>query len=271
MSSYFNLHKMIKYAQKQKKDAQEQMNENIQKLVKNAEKLSVVHFKIIHQYVKSKFPDVDITHIPIYLVPDEDMDKAFRHAGGCFIPSHEAIFVRMNMNFKPKGKMNKFDKELNSRSIPDVSTEDVLVHEMMHAVSHVSGRSGRSFNFNEEEFAYTNTVDFYLSRGMTRDEIVRKNFLPFCINNVMEVEMNNIIGTVSPEFLNTPKTPSAMKVFMTRNAEKLVDIIVDKATQMGKHMIELYDKQNNMFPKSDLSDKKPEKKRWTRFSILRST
>lgn len=228
------------------------MDRRIKKLIRqpNTQKKSLSDFPLIHQYLVAKFPHVDVSHIPIYVVSSATMDAAgFREAGGFYIHHLGLVAVRKIIKIGDTKTQSKFIRTLYKQIKTDVQTEDVLVHEMIHAISGECSRSNRRFTFNEEEFVYTNSIDFYKQKGMTDDDIVNKNFIPFCLQDVLsdkdelsdiffkfEKEYNFIIPSVNFEDMEQ------LNKFLDRYTQKLVPMVLNRAREIGFYMISLYNK-----------------------------
>lgn len=210
-------------------------------------KKSVKDFPMVHQYLYERFPGVPAHSIyitPIYLCDPAIMrNQGFYHIGGCFIPHLQVILVVKKIENGVSPPRLKFDRLL-SKHHASADIEDIIVHELLHVISSKIGRSSRKFPHMEEEFVYTNCVDFYKKKGMTEEEIVTKNFLPFCIEDVFSIrgELDKIIaqlaesGIIVSDFYDQ----HSYKRFMSRHAEVLVEKIVARAKEMGQRMIDLY-------------------------------
>ncbi len=238
-------YQMLKKIDSTKKQMRAEVEERANKVVKHATtaKKSIVDFPLISSYIIQKFPEVDVSHIPIYVSHSSVMDRQkFKGVGGCFIPHMEIILVRSSIHCHVKAT-NKFDRLMQEATNAKIDMEDVLVHELIHAVSHVANRDGRSFKNNEEEFVYTNCVDFYRQKGISNERIVEDNFLPFCVENVYADTslMRSVYyrcGIVGAEGCSV----TDFNKMLSKRASHLVPQIVLLAKNMGFQMIELYEK-----------------------------
>jgi uncharacterized protein Yka (UPF0111/DUF47 family) len=175
------------------------------------------------------------------------MDNHFKYIGGCYIPHLRTILIRDNPNIlSSKEQTNKFD-QLISKYRASVDVDDVLVHELLHAVSAKMGRASRRFEHMEEEFVYTNCIDFYKQKGMTEDDIVNKNFLPFCMQDVFSVsrEFKKVLSCIGDTSKFYNGTTNEVESFLSDNAEQLVKEIVKRAKELGQQMINLYNGNRN--------------------------
>ena len=123
--------------------------------------------------------------------------------------------------------------------------EDVIIHELIHAVSHKLGRASKKFSHMEEEFVYTNCVDFYKGKGMSEEDMVNNNFLPFCMQDVQssQSDMAEVFACTNIP-LNEVKDLSEQEYtdFCDKHAEVIISSLKAKAKIRGHSMIDLYKK-----------------------------
>lgn len=208
-------------------------------------KRTIKDFPSVSPYLKSKFPDIDISDVEIYLASPDVMDSVgWSFAGGLYIPHLCKIFVRKY--FKRNKLLGSFNSSVNQYQ-KSIQTEDVLVHECLHAISHKANRYSRKFQYPEEEFVYTNCVDFYSAKGMSDEQIVRGVFLPFCINDVMkdDNEMSIIFAECKLDFdefrrLRAKGDNRGVYKILNSYSVILVPKIISKAEVMGFFMIDRY-------------------------------
>lgn len=212
---------------------------------------SLSDFPAVNDYILFKFPNISVSDIPIYLVSESAMNtNGFSGIGGFYVHHMRLIVVKKKISIGAGATKRKFDTVLQSHIKADVAIEDIVVHEMIHAVSGEGNRSNRRFVFDEEEFVYTNSIDFYKQKGMTHEDIVNKNFIPFCIQDIFnnKSELEKVLSELQEKHkINTPVlddklTNHSFNIFLGRNATKIVPIIVDHARAIGFHMIDLYTK-----------------------------
>lgn len=206
-------------------------------------------FVEVNNYISKKFPELDVSDIPIYLVSEEAMSaNGFSGIGGFYVHHMRLIVVKNEITIGAGVVKRKIDAMLQKLTQAKIDIEDVIVHEMIHAVSGESNRSNRKFSFDEEEFVYTNSIDFYKQKGMTPEDIVNKNFIPFCIQDIFSnrKEFDGILSKLEKDHkVNVPTlddmTQEALNRFLGRHAEHIAPIIVERAREIGFHMINLYD------------------------------
>jgi hypothetical protein len=220
-----------------------ELNSNVDKIIKSKSTVRrhIVDFPAVQQYLHGVFPDVDVSDIPIYLTTPGIMRKYGMYGCmGCYVTNLKVIVMQNIITTKYK-LSDKFSQLLQDEMKIQVDVEDVVVHEMLHAISHKINRPGRKFTFNEEEFVYTNCVDFYRKK-MSEDAIVSGTMLPFCVNDIMKdksamIKIWEDIGY--PKIYSLP----AKKIteIANRHPVALVHRIIDAAKDRAAKMIKLYE------------------------------
>lgn len=211
---------------------------------KETEIKSVSDFPVIAEYLSVRFPDVDVSDIAIHLSPPRVVERSgWRDIGGCYIRHMRVIIVKnkIETHRSPKGAFEKLMRQ--QCPLDATQSEDVVVHELIHAISDRIGRSSSRFTHMEEEFVYTNCIDFYKQKGMTESDIVDHNFLPFCLHDVYSSrkEMSSLFGKVGSSLGEVRNmTKSGYRAFLNKHASVFVPLVKEKAQQKAQHMIELY-------------------------------
>lgn len=229
----------------------------------------LVDFPVVAKYLNTKFSEVDLSSIKLYVTPPRVIEKSgWKDIGGCYIRGKKIIIVKSKINhhYKAKGKFQQM-----MRDVCDMKTdiEDVIVHEFIHAISDLIDRSLSKYQHMEEEFVYTNCIDFYYGKGMSDEDIVNNNFLPFCLQDVFEStkEMTEIFaqaGRTRDEIRQMTKEEYGR--FLNRNAEVIIPVIRSRAQEKAYKMIELYHKYGAQMHKT--SSDKVEDETAMRFSSL---
>jgi len=210
---------------------------------------SISDYPEIHAYFKEKFNKIDLSDIPIYSTSPRVMNRnGFKDAGGCYIDYVQSIFVKNRISIKNNGNSGRFATALYKLTSCTIDPEDVIIHELFHALSaKVRSGAGARFRNNEEEFVYTNCVDFYRSKGRSDEDIVKTSFLPFCIQDVMSDKKTmykfwNEIGIDFPSPNNYSKSDYKKKVqrLFDNNASFMASAIVNAAKERAFTMIDLY-------------------------------
>ena len=209
------------------------------------EQKQLADFPAVADYLSSKFPDVDLFVIHLYVTPPKVIEKAgWKDIGGCYIRDKRVILVKSEINhhYKAKGKFQSMMRDVCNMK---ADVEDVIVHEFIHAISDLIGRSLSRYQHMEEEFVYTNCIDFYYKKGMSDDDIVNNNFLPFCLQDIYEStkEMSNIFSKVNRTVDEIRQmTKEEYTRFLNKNAEVIIPLIKMRAQEKAHKMIELYHK-----------------------------
>ena len=135
---------------------------------KNKKIIEYPEYKDAFDYVEKKYPGLNVLSVKIFEVPKEELeDIGFGGAGGLYVFSQKKVIV----SDKPSGT---FDKNTISARL---SKDEVIVHELLHYVSHKFSKSNSLIM--EEEFAYGNSVPYLISKGFTDEDIIKHNMLPF--------------------------------------------------------------------------------------------
>jgi hypothetical protein len=237
--------KLLAKRQKVLRETEESVNKVINS--PTTKKTFLKDYPEVEKYLSGLFPNIDLSAIPIYVARPNVMDRAgFKSAGGLHVSHMNVVLVRTDIEIKA-GKRNRFERLMDREIQTSVERRDVVIHELLHAVSSRT-RSGNSFSHGEEEFVYTNCVDFYKQQGQNEDEIIAGSFLPFCINDVMSdrEEMAAVFAELREIEANIPDvselTTQSYRRLMSRHAHHLVPIIVARAKNKGRAMIDLYNK-----------------------------
>lgn len=188
-------------------------------------------FKSCLEYVLSRFPDADIADVKAFIISGDFVKKTFlEYAGGCYIPSLKCILLKsFNSKIKRKHKIDKL-LDLHCANVP---VDDIFVHELIHAVSHSYNRYTRISKHLEEDFVYTNTIDWLCSKGLSDDDIVLNNFLPFIISDyVKKKDLDSFLLSLNSEYClkNKPQ-------IIDENALAVSEHIVKIAKEIGMNMI----------------------------------
>lgn len=229
-------------------------------------------FKDIHEYLSRKFDSVDVTDIKIYIAPSSRFAKAnWSEVGGLYIPHLLTVLVKDRITIKSTVDNSIFaNKMLGIQA--KVEMDDVLVHEMIHAVSHKGNRSSQAYRNMEEIFVYTNCIEYYLSKGMTEHDIVKNVILPFCVEDVVtnNPDMNKIMQNLHKtgvKLINLSDAPMPVRQdFFDEHADFIVEEIRRMATEKGNFMIETYKKYGqglSLIPSAPVNSKR------LRFSCIR--
>lgn len=227
---------------RKRKKAKEELKLSFQRIVEHEEtvKKTISDFPDIHKYLSCKFPTIGLLDVPIYVALSSVVDDNIGGAGGCFHRNLNSIIVKNEIK---STATSNFDKVVQKICPLDASVEDVVVHELIHAVSFRMGRSSSKYRHMEEEFVYTNCIDFYKQKGMSNKDIVINNFFPFCFHDVClsRADMRTIIPYAGVSFKSTClMSTKEYKGFLNTYADIIVPLIKEEAKKRALHMIELY-------------------------------
>ncbi len=245
MSYYTILQKRIN------RDRQE-LEEKLDRILrsKKTRQIYLSDYPLIQEYLNSRFPNIDVSAVKIYVSTPKVISAAgFPEIGGCYIRHLKLILLKNKMTIGSGDFDNKFDRLLNDSVSCSADVEDVLVHELLHAVSDAAGRSLSRYEKAEEEFVYSTSLDFLLSKGMTEDDAINNNFIPFFLNSVMAnrkvmsgifVELKRARQSVSVVPTEEQFSSKRVKDFMSKYANFIVPRVIDSARQKAQEMIDRY-------------------------------
>ena len=219
-----------------------------------------VDYPNIKSYLTDKFPKVQISHIPIYVVDNDYISrKGFKYCGGFFLRDPACIIVKEDpaKSSISKTKQSRINKLL-SKHMYKATLEDVILHECIHAVSFTMGRYSRVHSHMEEEFVYTNSVDYYLKGDIKEDQevafsVIDKVFLPFLVNDIVnsKIRMEKIVLSLGlndveiKHYFNTRGQAKKYEQFMSKHADLIEPAIIKIAHSNGHTMIKKYRTLNN--------------------------
>lgn len=235
--------------QKTTKARQRQLNDMRRKVSRIANhpstlKRFILDYPEIHAYIGAKFPNTTVADVQIYVAAPEVIDReGWKDIGGCYIDLLKVILVKNKIT--DKKVRGKFKKMVQNLCAMKVDVEDVIVHELIHAVSHRINRASSKYRHMEEEFVYTNCIDFYKQKGMKEEDIVNNNFLPFCLHDVYESpkDLAPVFMAVGSSLLEVREfSQRQYSTFLNKHAEIIVPMIKEIAQKRAYHMIELYHK-----------------------------
>ena len=119
----------------------------------------------------------------------------------------------------------------------EMSVDEILVHEMLHYISHKVNPAKRTMQV-EEEFAYGNSADYLRSKGHDDDFIIKKNFMPYLIM-VSISSLNVDVGSLNEE-----------------ENKKVFDLTFKNAYNLGKSILEIWDNKKHGKSSSEASIEK---------------
>lgn len=202
---------------------------------KNTKQVYLEDFPILHKYIAQNFKNINFKNVQIYETSKKNFEKVgLGHASGFFVQAINCIFLLNNLDIVNIKFKNKLEKLLFENKF-SLNKEDVLYHELMHYVSSsVRGNGGFKYKNNEEEFAYSSSIKFYLSNNKSMIEI-KDSMLPFCVSAVLKNKKNVIEICKACEI-------DIKQIFHNKHAEKVFKIISDKANRYLNNIIDNYNK-----------------------------
>jgi hypothetical protein len=178
MNKYKNYTSYLMDIQKHNVNKRQQIKQISEELF---EKVNPQHKKAF-DYVYSLFPDVDVRNVTIYQCNLSRFKKILgKTANGFYLIYQKVVIISDDC------------KEFcNTNQIKDVqyTTDEVIVHELIHFVSHSGGMM--SSELLEEELAYGNSIGYFRQKGYSDDDIINKKLTVY-LSMVIPKDIKNKI------------------------------------------------------------------------------
>lgn len=244
-----------------------ELQDQVSRIIGHADttKTSLSDWPNIQRHIVKFFPGVDVSTIPIYITSCGVMaENGLDECAGCYIDELKVILVKDHIVTNTPGK-SVFSRKITELASSTMDPEDVVVHELMHAISHkIRGLAGArlrwyegtgiKYRTAEEEFVYTNCMPYYRAKGMTDKQVIDSIFLPFCISDVMS-DSSYLPGLFMEFDIDFERDDSQTQAYKTRindllndNADILAPRIIEDARRRALKMIELYEKYGVQSP-----------------------
>lgn len=234
------------------------LKKNINNIKKNSSTIlkNIVDFDRVFVFLANQYPKLidSLKDIPVYIVKNEVLDKnGFKHANGGYVPSLKVILIREFSSVFNSSSTVKFLNELNKKLNKQINTEDIVLHEFLHAVSYLSNRLSRFYTNTEEEFVFTSCIPFYRNLGLDDNYIINVVFMAFAINNVIssKQEMMQIFQECKKELnlkivpWEKDYSPSQYKKFLNLYSDFLTTKVSEVSKKYALKIINNYNTFNN--------------------------
>jgi len=214
-------------------------NEHLKKIEKQSDTKIIEYpeYQEAFNYVDMKCPEVNIKKAKVFLCKSSFLDKLGYKGVGGFYNKHSEIVV---IGDKLASCSSSSKSNMWSKIQAKVTTDEIIVHELLHYASAQSGFS-KSMEI-EEEFAYGLSVEYLRGKGYSDDYIIEHNFLPYLIGVVDAKKI--VIQALSEEGYGLEEfgcfSPDKQKRIMKKLEKKVFDITIGKATQMGREIIDIH-------------------------------
>ena len=164
---------MKSYKAEQKK----QFKSNIQKIKahKQTQIKRYPQFKQSYEYIDEYFPFANIKQIQIYLTSHQVISQilGLTCAAGFYSRTQRIIVIT-------KTFINHQNSSIFSDVHADVKNDQVVVHQMLHYVSHFLQRQVSPLM--QQQFAYGKSARYLLNKGYSEQFIVNKIYLPYLLS-----------------------------------------------------------------------------------------
>jgi len=248
MPKRFTVSDALRYRRKHQIANQRLINNSIDQITKaikhkSSIKLVYSQYPAAFEYVSKKFPDVPIKSVEIYRCDASYLNEiGLGGIGGCYSCFMQVIVI---------------SHEYEHQSVSDdiwgsvratATIDEIIVHELLHYVSLHTGARASSMEV-EEEFAYSNSIEYLRQKGYSDDDIVEKNFLPYFMTIV---DTKQIVLDVFGEhgyFMDDLLKLSKDKLLkLTKKYDEEVFHLVKKAAiEKAKELIELNDNHDKEY------------------------
>jgi hypothetical protein len=172
--TYGQMAKFYNARAKQYKINCETIKENIDK-IKNHDDTVIIKYpqhKEAFDYVDNLYPKEDVKSVVVYHCNQKFLSRlGYKGVGGFF----EKVMKTVVLSSLDHGSSKKYSITAK------IEIDEVLVHELLHYVCDCEGVRKSSVEV-EEEFAYGNSIGYLRSKGMSDEDIVNNNFLPFFVS-----------------------------------------------------------------------------------------
>lgn len=225
-------------------------------------KKTVSDFDDISKYLKVKFPSVSIDETPIFICDNNILLKTcLEYANGAYIPSLGLIIIKKVPNVS--GSIDgHFSLVLNSKIANPIEVSHIVVHELLHCISHKLNLPSRKHVSMEEEFVFKNSIEYYRSVGLSDDDILNTILIAFCINEILSdaksmLDLFRIVKFCKklkhiPEYVIDTKTAyhplpcpkSEYLRFLDEHATMLSDLIIEESQGRGRIMLDSYNNES---------------------------
>lgn len=234
MNQYdYYLGKVKEYNNKDK-EYREGIKNNINKIksLKTTKLIKYPEYKEAFDYVYGLFPFSDVKEVEIYICSRRMLEKlGYKGVGGFFEKVLKTVIISDDLNFS------------NIKSIAKVkiTTDEVIVHELLHYVSDTQKKKISSVEM-EEEFAYGNSIGYLKSKGYSNEDIVENNFLPFLVQTIDTQKILKSILVKNGWDLDLLKrsTKEKQKTVSKKYSLEITEAIKTEARKKGLNLIEIY-------------------------------
>lgn len=245
-----------------KKEVKEKLNKDfaknydiLSKLISNKKNTIIKYpeYKNAFDYVEGKFPGLNVLNVIIHKVSKQDLiDAKYEGVGGLYIPGKKTIIVS---DTPSGGTANTHGKKQISANL---SIDEVIVHELLHFVSHKIYRSKDLIM--EEEFAYGYSVPYLISKGMTDEQIIKNNMLPFLYGIV---DSEKLLKKIIEERKIKPNSYNSYlrKINQNTASKEIVDFVNKIRLELHERTIEIAIKKGQFLvdhyrdvPNGDIND-----------------
>jgi hypothetical protein len=242
----------------------EMSRESLEKIKKHHKTIIIEYpkYKEAYDYVAESFPNIDIKEIKIYQCDVNYLKRlGFSMAKGFYLIYDKAIVIASNCeDVCEKDKCHYDEIEMDDKDVKaKYTTDEVLIHEMLHYVS--NALSPTSTELFEEEFAYGNSVEYFIKKGYTIDDIIFQKliiYLHMAIKSEKKI-LGIIVKSLEEQGYNVQEfnnfSIDKRKRILKKISSVLQNNLKKEIYDLGKRFIEVhkkYQKNDNVDVEDDI-------------------
>ena len=203
------------------------LKNNIKKIAQNKKTQIISYsdkeYSKSFKYVEKLYPNINLKEVTIFLVEGEILKSiGYNGIGGFFDKINKNIVVAKNLKINNEDIFGK------------ITVDEVIVHELLHYVSDVLMLNFSNILY-EEEFAYSNSIEYLRKKGYTNHQIIQNNFLPFLYSIV---DTHKLV-------LEMCDKETDIQNFFEKNKQEIREECKKIAYKYGEEIIKSYDLLKN--------------------------
>jgi len=200
-------------------------------------------YKKAYDYVDDLFPEAEVKNVIIYRAKKSCLDRlGLKKIGGCYDRISKIVVISKELEFSSDIK-----DETWSTVVAKVTSDEVVVHELLHYVSMYNNGGGGGMQM-EEEFAYGNSLEYLRSKGYSDDEIIVNNYLPYFLTAAYSKKIVRKILVENDYVIEDVmiKTEQAQKKIFKKLDKNIFKETKKAAIKNARELIRIYSKKEDL-------------------------